>query len=503
MALVKKEKNSNLGDYHYRVNIASARNGCCSVTDAEQIAVAMSAMMNTSGGVLEVQIDMGNLGPDSYCEAKLKEFGSQLLRIITTQEKWISKRLFSSYVKQCVQEQSRKLLFFVAKAKDLVTHSSYAYILDSGEVKLITEHEIACMALRECSCKGEDKCQYHETSQPELQSALSDTDNLNSDACLPDTLITQYFCRHYQLHGRPLMEILCTQSVSSDIKELVSALANTDGGSIFLGVTHSDPPVVRGYPLGGIGVPKLHECLSHAIKGQDGSTIFSTAKPVHKYWKLFFHPVTGSDSDRDVIEICVRQCPGGMFCSMPLCFEVSPSGDILPSNHFEEWKDKMLLTYKRESVYVAQRWEDHFGGGLVAENDLPPDVRLLERQTPSRSQTSVESKDIKKSEVFQWWLSNSEDVTSESLRFDQCCARELADEAIDIQTPFTFFPSVQAVMEQNENSTDIYSALTEIEQRYRSDSGAGVIIQNMPGDLTAELNRILPPPPIMCVTSLF
>ncbi len=95
---------------------------------------------------------------------------------------------------------------------------------------------------------------------------------------------------------------------------------------------------------------------------------------------------------------------------------------------------------------------------------------------PTRSQTSVEGKDVKKPEVFQWWLRNSDDVTSESLRFDHCCARELADDTINIQKPFTFFPSVQAVMEQNDNSMDIYSALTEIERKYRNEKGAGVII---------------------------
>ena len=497
MPIIKRDRNSYLGDYCYRIAVTLSTNCCCSVDDAEQIAVAMSAMMNTSGGVLQLQIDMDILGSDSCCEPMLKEFGIELLRIITTQEKWISKRLFSSYVKQRVQEQSREILYFVTKAKDLVTHSSYAYILDSGEVKLITEHDVACSKLRECYCKGEDKCQHHEDSQPELPSALSDTDKLIVNTCLPDTVKTHYFCRHYQLYGRPLLEILCTQSVSSDIKELVSALANTDGGSIFLGVTHTDPPVVKGYSLDGVGVPQLNECFSQVINGQDGTTVFSTVKSVHKNWKLFFHPVSvsGSDADRDVIEICVRQCPGGMFCFMPFCFEVSPSGDILPLKHFQEWKDKMLLTYKPESDKVSERFEDHFGGVSVPENDSLQDVGVLgvlEGQTPTRSETTIDGKDSQTSEVFQWWLSINEDITSESLSFDHCCARELADDAINIHKPFTFFPSVQAVMEQYENSTDICSALAEIQQKYRNDNGAGVIIQNMPDDITTELNGILP-----------
>ncbi len=83
------------------------------MSDAEQIAVVISAMMNTSGGVLEVQIDTGNLGTGSCCETKLKDFGSQLRRIITTQENWIPEHLFSRCVTQCMQEKCSQIDFFL------------------------------------------------------------------------------------------------------------------------------------------------------------------------------------------------------------------------------------------------------------------------------------------------------------------------------------------------------------------------------------------------------
>ncbi len=338
MALTKVDQNTNLGDYCYTVGITLSRRGRCLVNDAEKIAVVISAMMNTSGGVLDVQIDAGNLEPDSRAN-KLNEFDKQLVRIIVTQEKWIPKHLFLSCVKTCVHEKSSKLCFFVSKANNLVTHCTYAYIQEGGELRLITYHDVICRMLQKCSCNGEDRCLHHQDTESELESALAGTDHLSIDMVLAYAHGIQYFCRYYELHDRPLTEVLSTQSVRDDIMELVSALANGDGGSLLLGVTHRDKPVIKGYTL---GIQQLNECLSQLINGWADSdiAIWSSLKPVHGNWKLFLHPVSGSDIDRYVIEIRVRKCPGGMFCSMPLCFEISHSGDILPINHFEEWRIK-------------------------------------------------------------------------------------------------------------------------------------------------------------------
>ncbi len=244
--------------------------------------------MNTSGGVLEVQIDSGNPGHGRCSENILKEFQSKLLRIITREEKWIPRPLFLNFVKTHVQEKSSKVYYFINKSNDLITHRTYAYIHESDDVKLMTDHEGTCKILRQCFCKDEYRCQHHKNAQPELQSALSGTTQLNIDMDLPHTLRRLYFCRYYQIHDRSLTEVLCTQSVSNDIKELVSALANTDGGSIFLGVTHTDTPVVKGYKLGDISVQQLNECLSSQIDGQGGTaiTFWANGESVCENWKL-------------------------------------------------------------------------------------------------------------------------------------------------------------------------------------------------------------------------
>ncbi len=431
------------------------RNDRCSVLVAEEIAIVISAMMNTSGGVLEVQIDTENLMHDGLCETELKVFESHIVRIIATQENWIPKRLFSSCVKSCVQGTS-KICFFVNRSSDLITHHTCAYTCEDGEAKLITDHDVTCRMLRECYYKGENKCRYHKDRQyrhDELKSALPDTEKLIIDTGLPNALRPQYVCRYYQLHEQPMTEVLCTQSIRNDIKELVSALANTGGGSIFLGVTYTDTHVVKGYTLGAISKQQLKECLSRIINGQTDMdiTIWSTVNHVqasyedktNETWKLFFHQVysvSGSYVDRDVIEIRVRKCPGGMFCALPLCYEVSHCGDIIPLNDFEEWKEKMLLTYKSESKEVVGKFEDHFSQEVMIDADLPSEVEHPAEQTAGILPTMVENEVTNAPEVFQWWLNNNDAVISESLCFYQCCARELASEAMDIQKPFMFSP---------------------------------------------------------------
>ncbi len=104
MPLAKLYQDQSLGDYFYKIDISLGGNARCSVSGAEQVAVAMSAMMNTSGGVLEVGIDSGTMGTGGWHENKLQELGSQLLQIISIQEGWIPKHLLSSKVRQCVQK---------------------------------------------------------------------------------------------------------------------------------------------------------------------------------------------------------------------------------------------------------------------------------------------------------------------------------------------------------------------------------------------------------------
>ncbi len=53
----------------------------------------------------------------------------------------------------------------------------------------------------------------------------------------------------YSLQGRTPCEVLKSTSAQDEIRKIVSALANGDGGSLLLGVTDTDTPVVKGFTL--------------------------------------------------------------------------------------------------------------------------------------------------------------------------------------------------------------------------------------------------------------
>ena len=256
---------------------------------------------------------------------------------------------------------------------------------------------------------------------------------------------------------------------------------------------------MRGYTLGSIDIEQLNGCLRAIISGQAG-IIWSSVNPIklhHENWKLFVHPVSGSNVDRHVIEIRVMECPGGMFCAMPLCYEVSHSGDIIPLKGFEKWKEIMLLAYKHESVEDGKSLEDHFTEGGVKEEDLSSEVEHPLKPLSTRQcdvDATLQDRDPQSSSVHQWWLASDDTVTNESLCFDHCCARELADDSMDIHKPFSFFPSVQTVMERNQITTDITSTLAAIEKKYTSKdkAGVGVIIGKMVEHLGGDLRNVLP-----------
>ncbi len=387
--LSEKTPDLDIGEYYYEISINPSRNGCCKVHVVERIAVVISAMLNTSGGVLELQIEPGAC----ISQLSLEKVENTLVRIITAQEKWIPHYLFAKYVERYIQWQINRIYFFVNKASHLVTHCYNAYSTNHGEIKLITDYNVSYSMVCECSFPEQEPRKNH-NNQQEVHSAVLDTEHLEKDTCLPVKVGEKYLCRAYNFRSRTLVEVLNTQSVSRDIKEMVSALANTSGGSIFLGVAYSDVPQVKGYKWNGNSSSEIEELLSEIIDGTDrsGITIWSSVSSAKKKWKVFIHPVSGGKEDTRLTEIRVQGCPGGMFCSMPLCYMISYSGDILPLNRFEEWKEKIIQT-PNQPLRERGPYETHFSDALndeeVKEADLPVDVMVRQDKMSSKVQETT------------------------------------------------------------------------------------------------------------------
>ncbi len=68
----------------------------------------------------------------------------------------------------------------------------------------------------------------------------------------------------------------------------------------------------------------------------------------------------------------------------------------------------------------------------------------------------------------------------------------MAEELIDVATPFGCFPSIETVLGRHGDVPDLHAALMEIENTFKGEKGAAVIIDNMADYLAGELKHIIP-----------
>ncbi len=467
-----------------------SRNGNCPVAAAEEIAAVISALMNTSGGVLAVYIDA------SSCknQVSLKESREKIVRIITETEKWIPGMVFTTFVKARMIEEKNELFFFINKTNFLITHYINAYHCDGNDIKPLLEYQSICTMLRGCSCTAESVCDHHLNTTMTFPSSVKDL-AVNFEMPFSPLESRTWKYRAYSWQSCVLPDVLKSASVQHEIRKIVSALANDEGGSLLLGVTDTDTPVVRGYvwdrtlctPL------EVEELMSSIIAGNDQSavSIWSNVSLDQKPWELFFHQVAGCGEVRVVLEIRVQQCVGGMFCAMPLAFVINTSGEVSVLGNFLEWKETMLRSFKEEMKanipvdghFVMETTETE---QIVQSPDHPD--KQIEQNIINLSHNHTQVGETQSDIVFQWWATDS-DVTAESYRFDQCCARDLAAEEISTETPFTFFPSIESATEQKRDFSGLKLALLDIQERYKEDNGVGIIIENIE-DPSGELNLI-------------
>ena len=501
----------HLGEYCYVIPVAMSKNGSCPVAVAEEIAAVISALMNTSGGVLAVRIDT------SRCQKQisLKEANEKIVNIITEIEKWIPRMLFKTFVSQRVIEKRHEIVFFINKANHFVTHCTSAYHMDGNDVKPLLEYQSICNILRGCFCTDESVCCRHLDEPIVFKSSLikeyyiaGDIDYVRWFEVLGVFLFFEmpfqpldgitYKYKVYSLQGRTLFEVLKSNSVQDEMRKIVSALANGDGGSLLLGVTDTDPPVVKGLEWDIPLFEEAEQLLLEIIDGKDHDScvrIWSSAsatldQKAQKHWELFVHSVINCADSRCVLEIRVPQCNGGMFFDMPIGYIINPSGEISALRNFGEWKETLLQSFiaePKENITV----EDHFEretteAETIVQSHFGSDKKPTEASIDP-SEEPEQMKETHRDNVFQWWAAESDDVIAESYRFDYCCVRDFAAEVLDHQASFSLFPSIESTTQHHRDLPGLKQALLDIQERYKEDKGVGIVTGLME-DPIGELN---------------
>ncbi len=440
--------------------------------------MVLSALMNASGGLLILSLN----SLTSNTALDLDAFQKHL-----TEETLIPQSLFMDCVKVSEDRDKAEIYLFVCNAKRLVTASPNAYRLDGRYVALLTDNDKISKLLQYCSCEDDFICTRHEdmsTSDP-LSSLLPGTDQLKVGHPFPS--VSRALYRHYQLNSRSLVEVLNTRSVMCEIMDLASALANTKGGSIFLGVTDMEDVehsiAVKGYAVSGTDEYCV-KSVTDIITGKDafGKAIWEHPKlDSSTYWKVFLHDVTGEEGMRKVIEIRIRKCPGGMFVDLPICLYIDDPGQIYCLSSFDEWKSQRKSEeLELESEEVELDFYRHFVS--ATNEDTSPEEGTSQLSTAAVAAADAAASTLEDtattSPEFCWWQ-HEDSVISESLQFDMCCAKDLADNVIDIKTKFSVFPSIEAVTERQETESLKEALQSLVEEHEKQGRGAAVVIEGL------------------------
>ena len=444
--------------------------------------MVLSALINSGGGVVII-----HLVPTAGHNIDLDACQKKIVLLITKQELWIPKNVFNDTICSKKNDAEKEIYFFTNKTRHLITHNSNAYYLDESNPECITSHNALKGMIGTCTCINDTICDKHKNiaGKSHIKSVLSNRNTLRANNSFPalESDTETHFYRNYQLNGRSLPDVLNTQSVQCEILKLVSALANTKGGSIFLGVTNTATPTVVGYRLTGNDQTYTEQCISDILTGSNPAPLtiwgYPQIESTH-YWKTFVHNVVGDG--RKVIEIRVNKCPGGMFCALPVCLDIRDTGEIHQIDSFNEWKRRVLQgTCISDSSHDddSECYDKHFERTEMTDKDTPPDSDMPP-PTGTPSTIPKPHKQTVSSSQFCWWLSDDDGVVAESLQFDQCCSKELADSVMDISTSFSTFPPTEAISERFANIEHLDDILKEILQEHQGDNGVAVFMENVP-----------------------
>ena len=466
-------------EYCYKIEVeVTPSSNITSVATAEYIAMVLSALFNSGGGVLVIHLvtKAGNI--------KLDRCKNDIVRLITQQEMWIPENVFNDTISLTKDEAEKEIHFFANKTTHLVSHNSNTYYFKQSSPECIVNNNSLTDVIRACVCEHDTVCVKHNdlARKNNILSMLANLQALNAHQLFPaqESESDTHFYRNYQLNDRSLTDVLNIHSVRCEILELVSALANTKGGSIFLGVTNTTTPTVEGYRLTEEEQQCMTQNISDLLTGRNAWSVTvwgnQHIKSTH-YWKTFFHKVVGNC--RKVIEIRVSQCPGGMFCSLPVCLDIRDTGEIYQVDSFAEWKKRVLNessgTFLDEEHDDTDCYHKHFERKEMIDNDTPPDINMAPTGTSS---TVLKPPEQTSSSEFYWWISD-DGVVTESLRFDQCCSKELADSEIDISTTFSTFPPTEAIIERFGSIEGLGDILQEILKVHQIHNGVAVFLENL------------------------
>ncbi len=411
---------------------------------SEKIGKMVNALMNTSGGLIVL-----NCG-EAYLDKERDEW-------LQTFKYWIPSGLYtllSVHYKRIIKQIY--LVLFVEKSPKLATFTYHArWRHAAGKDHITSDDEIKTLIQR-----TEEVC-----PQEKPRSRLKDIlDNAGKELfTLDEELPVRYHeSKTIEFKHYPSITVFGAREIKkkldADLTENISAFANTDGGSLIIGVEDTRA-AVKGYQVAAKQKDE-EESLTQYINSKLGKCIWNGKQPDHDtYWNVSYYDVKSEkQNNRKVIEISVHKVRGGMFYKAPVYFivdtDTKETRRFVEVSDFDQWRRCLcgdLKTAKPKKK--MDRLERH-----VNTNNDSGETENATREREEGTSANISeisdaentggfSKDTQTHRSFRESRSEYKtDIEAKSLSVYDCCINDMVK---DLQSPsreHIWFPSIKSTL---------------------------------------------------------
>ncbi len=408
--------------------------------------------MNTSGGLILLYSNR----PDSDRNRDKWIMGFE--SVLTNN--WIPESLLQSLVRYRYFEIDGQLriYIFVSQSQSLVTFNFHAFgrratgvrpIKDRHRVQEMLNEAHGSTSARECSSQIKDLTEggAFKINDP-IPVTYRESETMEFKHC---------YCGTSEKSELPGFEVTKLKHRLGEYFEYLSAFANTQGGSLVLGVEESEKyPVVRGFPVTqNQGADEA--CITKYLEKRLETCIWHgdpEYRPVRgRDWNVFYHKVIEEDGgERRMIEVSIAKHSGGMFLQPPLHYVVKEDGDIEKKQEYNRWKIHLQTdALDMDNEDKQSHFEKHVErtSSELNEQNVKNTITSYISQSqlqPDTVPTAVESKLPKSFKESQ--SEYKSDIMVQGLSMHECCINRMANHIQTTAGDNIWFPSSEHMLKR-------------------------------------------------------
>ncbi len=446
-------------EYTFKHKINIKKSPGTTFNTVEKIAKQITALMNTSGGIVLLYHVYGDKTEAHYDKDRDKWImGFEKLLL----DNWIPESLMRPVVtyKYLKTDSELRIYIFVCRSRLLSTFQFHAYSRLAASVREFHTNDFP--RVQELLHESHGSA-IGFVCESQMKSILPDGGDFSVGDPIPAThseSVTMEF-KHCYIGSDADIEKRELAVFSADIlkkrldkyMDCLCAFANTQGGSLVLGVEEGGKyPVVRGFPISSNQEAvemelteelerKLNQCIWH---GDDDY------KPVHHQdWDVHYHTVLGGVTERRMMEVCIAKHSGGMFLRSPVYFDIPKDweGEESKKEDFRDWKEHFMTPTtphseeRRDTHKFLKKHQQNQGGAT----DLHEQDELAIQEQPVIGEVSAEVKAPKSFKESQ--SEYKSDIVVHGIRTHDCCTEGMA-ERLQAFKGDIWYPSIKNVREQ-------------------------------------------------------